>query len=406
MKPTLRLLLGLLLLVSMLGAGSTAQEATPEATDSTMDSDEIQIIEADFDGPRAFVRFLHLAASSENIDIYVDEALSDSVNLAFTESGNWLVLPAGRHTFAIRRAGDTGEEAITSFDLTLSENEPLMIAIVDGQEAPAVLLIRDNYEDVAPGVGTLNFVNALSGDTGVNFLRDNVVFVSAVNPASGDISEVNNSIDVDAASYTFSATYSGTDEPVDVEALELDVRDEDNYLIVLAGTAEAAQLLFFETSQADIKIMRGEMEAPGTVLDALRAKGYEDFVTMLEEAGLAESLRGEGPYTIFVPADFLMDELAASGEDMNAVLQNYIVEGDVRSSDVLEAEEDITMMGGETYQLSTSGNSMTIGNAELIDVNIVATNGTIHIINNLLSDYSFPEGTPEATPEGTQEANG
>jgi len=186
----------------------------------------------------------------------------------------------------------------------------------------------------------------------------------------------------------------------DILQILLDARDEDNYLIVLAGSAEDPRLLVFETPQAQVHIMRGEMEAPGTILDALRAKGYEDFVTMLEEAGLAETLTGDGPYTLFVPADFLIDELVASGEDLN----NYIVEGDIRSSDVTLSEGELTTLGGLSYQLGVNNDGLAIGNASIIDVNIEATNGTIHIINDLLTSPNFSDA--EATPEATEAADG
>jgi uncharacterized surface protein with fasciclin (FAS1) repeats len=410
MKHTLRLFLLLCLFLSIVSAGVFAQEsteeaspeATPESSDSTMNGSDIEIISADFEGPAAFVRFLHLVPDGAELDVYIDGELSDSAGLAFMDSGNWLVLPAGSHSVSVTAAGESADSAMSTFDVNLVENEPLIIAIVgnSAEEAPSILLIRDNYGDVAPGVGTLNFVNALDSTEGVNFLRDDVVFVSAVNAASEGIVEVNNSIDVDADTFTLTATYFGTDEPVNVEAVELDVRDEDNYLVVLAGTEAEPHLLVFETPQAIVNIMRGELEAPGTVLDALRAIGYEDFVTMLEDAGLADSLTGEGPYTLFVPADYLMDELVANG-DMATSLQDYVVEGDLRAFDILRSDSDLTTLGGNSYQLGSNQNSLAIGNARIIDVNIVATNGTIHIINDLLTSSSFSEATPEATAEAT-----
>jgi uncharacterized surface protein with fasciclin (FAS1) repeats len=406
MKNSLRLLFLFLFSLSLLSISSFAQESTEEATAEAtteanmgttghtgpgMETLVAEIVSADFDGPAAFVRIINL--TSDNVDVFVNNELSDTADLAFTESGNWLVVPAGNHTFAVGAAGGTAESATTSLDVSLTENEPLIIIIYDGAEGPAVLLVRDNYEDVAPGVATFNFVNTLNGAEGVNFLLDDVVYVSAVSAASEGMTEVNNSINVDAATYTISATYFGTDEPVNVEAFELAARDEDNYLIVLAGTEEAPQLLVFETPQAQVSVLRGEMEAPGTILDALRANGYESFVTMLEEAGLAETLTGEGPYTLFVPADYLMDELAASGED----LSNYIVEGDIRSSDVTLFDGQLTTMGGLGYNLGVNNDILSIGNAQIIDVNIEASNGTIHIINDLLTSPDFSEATPEAT---------
>src|SRR5215213_1873768 len=113
MKNSLRLLFLFLFSLSLLSISSFAQESTeeaesPEATaeansetadNSTgMGGSVVEIVRADFEGPAAFVRFLNL--TSDNFDVFVDDELSDTANLAFTESGNWLVLPAGNHSFA------------------------------------------------------------------------------------------------------------------------------------------------------------------------------------------------------------------------------------------------------------------------------------------------------------------
>jgi len=368
-------------------ADSTTGEADSTAMDGSQTS-VVEIVDADFEGPAAFLRFIHLVPEGEAVDVYVDGELTDTQGLTYTESGNWLVVPAGTHTVAVTATGGTADNALWTGDVTLAENEPVIVAIVGNQadEAPSVLVVRDNYDEVLPSVGTINFLNALSDDTEINFLRDDVVFASALAGAAEGMAEVSNSIPVDAGTFTFSPTHSEDDTPFGIEPFELPVRDEDNYLIVLAGTSNNPQLLVYETPKAQVRVMRGEMEAPGTVLDALNAMGYEQFVTMLQDAGLADTLTGEGPFTLFVPADHLLDELAAR-EDLDTLLQNYIVEGDFRSSDVLLAGEDgsVTPLSGTAFPIHVEGDTLMYGDAQIIDVNIMATNGVIHIINDLLA---------------------
>jgi uncharacterized surface protein with fasciclin (FAS1) repeats len=420
MKYTTRLILLVCLIFGLVGVAAFAQdtqptatpateataEATEEAADSTTDMDSsptsiVEIVDADFEGARAFLRFIHLVPDGEAVDVYLNGELADTQGLAYAESGNWLVVPAGTHTVAVTAAGGTADSAIWSGEVTLAENEPVIVAIVGNgaSEAPSVLVVRDNYGEVLPSVGTINFLNALTDDTEINFMRDDVVFASALAGAGEGMLEVNNSIPVDANVYAFSPTHTGTDEPFADTSFELDVQDEDNYLIVLAGTSDNPQMLVYETPKAQVRVMRGEMEAPGTVLDALNAMGYERFVTMLQDAGLAESLTGEGPYTLFVPADHLLDELAAR-EDLATLLPTYIVEGDYRSSDVLLAEADasLTTVSGSATPIHVDGENLMYGNAQIIDVNNMATNGVIHIINDILApDTESSENTSEGS---------
>jgi uncharacterized surface protein with fasciclin (FAS1) repeats len=419
MKSTTRLLLVFCLILGLTGVAVFAQDTQPtatpepateateavaestEAADSTTNMDSsptsiVEIVDAEFEGARAFLRFIHLVPDGEAVDVYLDGELTDSQGLVYAASGNWLVVPAGTHTVAVTATGGTPDSAIWSGEVTLAENEPVIVAIVGNaaDEAPSVLVVRDNYGEVLPSVGTINFLNALSDDTEINFLRDDVVFAAALTGAGEGVVELNNSIPVDAGTFMFSPTHSEDDTPFAIEPFELPVRDEDNYLIVLAGTADNPQLLVYETPRSQVRVMRGEIEAPGTVLDALNAMGYERFVTMLQDAGIAETLTGEGPYTLFVPADHLLDELAGR-EDWQILLQNYVVQGDYRSSDVLLAEEggSLTPLSGTAFPIHVDGDVLMYGDAQIIDVNIMATNGVIHIINDLLAPDEATEGT-------------
>src|SRR5690606_8854637 len=121
-------------------------------------------------------------------------------------------------------------------------------------------------------------------------------------------------------------------------SVELDVREEDTYLLVATGTQQDPHLRVYETSQAQVNVMRGEIEAPGTVIDVLRARGYDDILTAIEDAGLTDTLNSDGFFTVFVPADHRMDELAQL-DDIDTVLQNHVVEGDYRSSDFLMSND-------------------------------------------------------------------
>jgi uncharacterized surface protein with fasciclin (FAS1) repeats len=80
-----------------------------------------------------------------------------------------------------------------------------------------------------------------------------------------------------------------------------------------------------------------------------------------------------------IPAEIMSDEAG-----LTTWLQNYIVEGDLKSMDVANAEEPLTTLGGQTLTAETREDGIYINGNQVITVNIPATNGTIHVINGLI----------------------
>lgn len=395
MNSKIRLIFILTLCLGLFGTTVMAQDDAeetpePEATAETMDMDDpsvVDIVHSEIEGPASFVRFLHFVPGDTSVDVYIDGEPSDTQGLGFMDSGNWIVVPAGSHNVSVTVAGDTPENAFWTSDVSLPENEPVIVAVVGNSDTdtPTVLLVTDDYGEVLPSVGTINFINAMSDDVGVNLLRDDVVFIAGVQSPEGDVVEINNSIPVDTGEYTFSLTVAGTDQAVENASVELDVRDEDNYLLVATGTQQDPHLLVYETPQAQVDVMRGEIEAPGTVIDVLRARGYDDVLTAIEDAGLTDTLNGDGFFTVFVPADHRIDELAQL-DDIATVLQNHVVDGDYRSSDFnLSDGGTITTVAGNTLPFGVEGNTLVIDGIHVLDVNWMATNGVIHLIDGVLA---------------------
>lgn len=421
MKRTTTLMVILGLLVSLLAVPAFAQDATPtvettpEATmETTMEATAEATTEdtmeesAEVEGPTAYLRVLHLVPDAGAVDVYLNGELSDIQGSEYVGESEWHAVPTGTHTVAVTSAGSMVEEAIASTEVTLNEDDFVTLAVVsDAEGTPSVQVILSDFSEQLPGVAVLNFVNALNGSRSVNFLRDDVPFVTGLAPSASTASEIDNSIPVDVDTYTFSVEYSDTEEPVAVDSVELDVVATDNYLFVVSGTEESPELTIYETSRGDIRVLTGEIEAPGTIVEALAAENLATVSDALAQTGLADTLSGEGPYTVFIPADYLQDELSASSEDLTTLLQNHVVEGDLKLSDLVDMGS-VTTLAGNTLDVTTVDNTVMIGDVAVLTTNIAATNGTIHIIDGILStsedDMAAEEDmamTDEATMEST-----
>jgi uncharacterized surface protein with fasciclin (FAS1) repeats len=126
------------------------------------------------------------------------------------------------------------------------------------------------------------------------------------------------------------------------------------------------------------------------------AQGEESLSTLVEAvtaADLVETLQGEGPYTVFAPTNeafaavpkrTLNDLLAPAGkEDLTAVLTYHVVEGDVMAADLSDGQVIETVQGGE-LEVSIEGDEVKVGGATVVQPDVDAANGTVHVIDAVL----------------------
>ena len=125
---------------------------------------------------------------------------------------------------------------------------------------------------------------------------------------------------------------------------------------------------------------------------ASAAKSFSTLVSALAAAGLIETLKGDGPFTVFAPTDAAfakmpqqtLDELLQP-ENKNrlaAILAYHVVPGHVTSNEVM-ASSSATTLQGQRVNISKK-DGVKINQAKLIITDVEATNGVIHIIDSVL----------------------
>ena len=125
---------------------------------------------------------------------------------------------------------------------------------------------------------------------------------------------------------------------------------------------------------------------------ALAANNFSTLATALGAAGLIETLKGEGPFTVFAPTDAafakvpqqtLSDLLQPENKKrLAAILTYHIVPGKVTSHEVI-AMNSATTLQGEKLNISRQ-DGVKINEAKMIITDVEATNGVIHIIDSVL----------------------
>jgi uncharacterized surface protein with fasciclin (FAS1) repeats len=147
------------------------------------------------------------------------------------------------------------------------------------------------------------------------------------------------------------------------------------------------------TSEAEDATSEGE-----TIVDI--AAGDEQFstlVTAVTEAGLVETLSGEGPFTVFAPTNAAFEALPEGTLDtlledpegaLTEVLQLHVIDGEVDSTAALEAVDTCVETLGGPVRVAMEGEELTVGGAVVSSTDIEASNGIIHVIDSVIVEPS------------------
>ena len=130
------------------------------------------------------------------------------------------------------------------------------------------------------------------------------------------------------------------------------------------------------------------------------AVGNSDFstlVTALKAADLVDALKGEGPFTVFAPTNEAfaklpkgaLDNLLKDKEALKQVLLYHVVSGKVTSADVVKVDKANTL-SGKDVKVTVSDSGVMINSSKETVVDIMATNGVIHVIDTVLLPPADP----------------
>lgn len=119
---------------------------------------------------------------------------------------------------------------------------------------------------------------------------------------------------------------------------------------------------------------------------------FETLVQALGDAGLVATLSGNGPFTVFAPTDDAFNKLPAgtlgslTNDQLVSILTYHVLPGKILSINLTDQQNPASLEGGELFVEAVSGVSVN-DNASVIQADLEATNGVIHVINEVL----FPD---------------
>ncbi len=126
---------------------------------------------------------------------------------------------------------------------------------------------------------------------------------------------------------------------------------------------------------------------------AVAAGSFKTLAAAVTAAGLVDTLKGAGPFTVFAPTDEAFAKLPAGTVDallkdipkLKAILTYHVVAGKVMAADVVKLDgKSATTVNGATVAIGTAGGVKLNGTANVVKTDIDCTNGVIHILDAVI----------------------
>ena len=125
---------------------------------------------------------------------------------------------------------------------------------------------------------------------------------------------------------------------------------------------------------------------------AAGAGQFNTLVAAIKAAGLADTLNGKGPFTVFAPTDDAFNKLPAgtvegllkpeNKEKLAGILTYHVIAGKVMAADVKTSK--VKTVNGKEASIKVEGDKVMIGAAKVVKTDIAASNGVIHVIDTVL----------------------
>lgn len=143
-----------------------------------------------------------------------------------------------------------------------------------------------------------------------------------------------------------------------------------------------------------INVFAGSHSKQKTIVETAASAGsFNTLVAAVKAADLVDTLNGTGPFTVFAPTDEAFAKLPAGTLDdllkpenkakLQSILTYHVVPGKVMAKDVVGIDSAKTV-NGESLSITQKGGAVMVGDAKVIQTDILCSNGVIHVIDTVV----------------------
>jgi uncharacterized surface protein with fasciclin (FAS1) repeats len=157
-----------------------------------------------------------------------------------------------------------------------------------------------------------------------------------------------------------------------------------------------ARSSFLRASCVALPVMfaSGIAAAADIVETASEAGSFQTLLTAAEAAGLVDTLKSEGPFTVFAPTDEAFAKLPEgtvesllkpeNQEQLKPILTYHVVPGKTMSSELAGKQVEVESVEGSAISIDATGDSVMVDDATVTQADIEADNGVIHVIDAVI----------------------
>ena len=158
-------------------------------------------------------------------------------------------------------------------------------------------------------------------------------------------------------------------------------------IITLSGIATTS-VTAGDKMSPDKKVAAKQLDIIET---AVSAGSFKTLTAAVKAAGLEETLKGKGPFTVFAPTDDAFAKLPAGTVDallkdkakLSAILTYHVVSGKVMAADAVKLTAAKTV-NGQSFKIAAGKEGVMVDNAKVVKTDIIASNGVIHVIDAVI----------------------
>jgi transforming growth factor-beta-induced protein len=174
-----------------------------------------------------------------------------------------------------------------------------------------------------------------------------------------------------------------------VAKLPVSIKVDMGKVMINTATVTKADIM---ASNGVIHVIDSVLLPPKDIVDTAVADGrFKTLATALTAAGLVDTLKGKGPFTVFAPTDEAfaklpagtLETLLANKDQLTAILTYHVVAGQVMAADVVKLTSANTV-NGKPVTIKVQDGKVYVNDAQVIITDILTSNGVIHVIDKVL----------------------
>ena len=163
----------------------------------------------------------------------------------------------------------------------------------------------------------------------------------------------------------------------------------------LFASVAAATLFIGGTSMVAHADHHMEKKDKKDIVDTAAANDdFSTLVTAVQEAGLVDALKGDGPFTVFAPTNAAFDALPdgtvemllmdENQDQLAGILKLHVVSGKIKAGDIADGTTEVETLAGDTIEVTKTDAGVTVGGANVVTTDIYTSNGVIHVIDSVI----------------------